>query len=78
MELIVLLPDATEVSLGQLKRFKESVIDPKYSMKVEATSFSFNNNLFFLNNIIFSCILLFCSKSTVYMLSKIVWNYNQH
>ena len=62
MELIVLLLDATEVSLGQLKRFNESVIDPKYSMKVEATSFSFNNNLFFSSNIIFSCMLLFLFK----------------
>ena len=55
----MLLPDATEVSSGQLKRFNESVIDPKYSMKVEVTSFSFNSNLFFSSNIIFSCILLF-------------------
>ena len=37
----------------------ESVIDPKYLLKVEATSFCFDNNLSFSSNIILSCILLF-------------------
>ena len=59
MELIVSLPNDIEVSSGQLKRFNESVIDPKCSMEVEATSFYFGNNLFFSSNIIFSCILIF-------------------
>ena len=58
MELIVSLPDDIEVSSGQLKRFNKSVIDPKCLLKVETTSFCFDNNLFFLSNI-FSCILLF-------------------
>ena len=53
MQLIVSFPDDTEVSSGQLKRFNESVIDPKFSLKVEATSFCFDNNLSFLSNIIF-------------------------
>ena len=59
MKLILSLPDDTEVSLGQLKRLNESVIDRKCSVKVEATSFCFNNNLFFSSNIIFSCTVLF-------------------
>ena len=32
-------PDDIEVSSGQLKRFKESVIDPKCLFKIAATSF---------------------------------------
>ena len=59
MELIVSFPDDIEVSSGQLKRFKESVIDPKCLLKIAATSFCFDNNLSFSSNIIFSCILLF-------------------
>ena len=58
MELIVSFPDDIEVSSGQLKRFNKSVIDPKCLLKVETTSFCFDNNLFFLSNT-FSCILLF-------------------
>ena len=30
-------PDGIEVSSGQLKRFDESVVDPKLSLKIEAT-----------------------------------------
>ena len=48
-----------EVSSGQLKRFNQSVIDPKCLLKIPATSFCFYNNLSFSSNIIFSCILLF-------------------
>ena len=58
MELIASFPDDIEVSLGQLKRFNKSVIDPKCLLKAEATSFCFDNNLSFSSNI-FSCILLF-------------------
>ena len=54
MELI----DDVEVSSGQLKGFYKSLIDPKYLLKVEATSFCFDNNLSFSSNIN-SCILLF-------------------
>ena len=59
IELILFSPDDIEVSLGQLKRFNESLIYPKYLLKVEATSFCFDNSLSFSSNIIFSCILLF-------------------
>ena len=58
MEVIVSFPDDNEVSSGQIKRFIKSVIDPRCLLKVEATSFCFDDNLFFRSNI-FSCILLF-------------------
>ena len=51
MELIVSFPDDIEVSSGQLKTFNESVIDPKCLLKIEATSFCFDNNLSFSSNI---------------------------
>ena len=51
-------PDDNEVSSGQIKRFIKSVIDPRCLLKVEATSFCFDDNLAFRSNI-FSCILLF-------------------
>ena len=59
IELTVSFADNIKVFLGQLKRFNESVIDPKCLLKVEATSCCFDNNLSFSSNIIFSCILLF-------------------
>ena len=77
MELIVSFPDDIEVSSGQLKRFNESVIDPTCSLKVEATSFCFDNNLSFSSNIIFS-ILLFLFEKYALHASKMVWNYSQH
>ena len=48
-----------KMSSGQLNRFNQSLIDPKYLLKIVAKSFSFDNYLFFSINIIFSCILLF-------------------
>ena len=42
MELILSFPDDIEVSSDQLKKFDESVIDPKYLLKIEATSFCFD------------------------------------
>ena len=59
MALIVSFPNDIEVSLCQLKRFVESVIDPKYLLKIEVISFCFDKNLSFSSNIIFSGILLF-------------------
>ena len=56
--IIMELIDDVEVSSGQLKGFYKSLIDPKYLLKVEATSFCFDNNLSFSSNIN-SCILLF-------------------
>ena len=41
MELIVSFSDDIEVSSGQLKRFNESVTDPKSFLKVEGKSFLF-------------------------------------
>ena len=54
--------DDIELSLGHVKRFSESVIDLKCLLKVAATSFCFDNNLFFSSCIIFSWILSFLSK----------------
>ena len=59
MEPIVSFLDDTEVCPGQLKRFNKSVIDSKCLLKVEATSFCFDNNLSFSSSITFFCILLF-------------------
>ena len=77
MELIVSFPDDSEVSSGQLKRFKKSVIDPKCLLKVEATSFYFDKNSSFSSNI-FSCILLFLFEKYDLHASQMVWNYSQH
>ena len=55
--------DDIEVSSSHLKRFNESVINPKCFLKVVAITFCFDNNLSFSSNIIFSCMLLFsCEK----------------
>ena len=51
--------DDIQVSSGQLNGFKESVTDLKCLLKVEVTSFCFDNNLTFSSNIIFYCILPF-------------------
>ena len=56
MELFVSFPDDIDVFSGQLKRFKESVIDPKCLSKIAATSFYFDNSLSFSSNIIYSFI----------------------
>ena len=68
VELIVSFPDEIEVSSGHLKGFNESLIDPKCLLKAGGTSYCFDNNLSFSSNIIYFFILI----------SKIVWNYNQH
>ena len=46
-ELIVWFPGDIEVFADQLKRFNESVIDPKCLLKIAATSFCFDNNFSF-------------------------------
>ena len=42
MELILSFPDDTEVSSDQLKRFDESVVDPKCLLKIQGTSIFFH------------------------------------
>ena len=42
MELILSFPDDTEVSSDQLKRFDESVVDPKCLLKIEVIFFCFD------------------------------------
>ena len=59
MELIVPFPNDILVYLGQLKRFDKFLVDPKYLLNIEATSFCFDKNVSFSSNIKFSCILLF-------------------
>ena len=78
MELIVSFSDDIEVSLDQLKRFKESIIDPKCLFRIAATSFCFNNNLSFQGTLYFLVYNYIYLRSTVCMLSKMVWDYNQH
>ena len=41
MKLILSFPDDTEVSSDQLKRFDESVVDPKCLLKIQGTSIFF-------------------------------------
>ena len=78
MKLILSFPHDIEVSSGQLKRYKEPVIDPKSLLKIAATSFCFDNNLSFQAALYFLVYNYFYFRSTVYMLSKMVWSYNQH
>ena len=59
MELIVSFPNDIEVFSGQLKRFKESIVDPKCSLKIAAAYFCFDNNLSFSSNIKFLKVLEF-------------------
>ena len=80
IELIVSFPDDTEVFSDQLKRFNESVIDSKCLLYwklqrhpfVLITIYPFQATLYFL------VYYYFYLRSTVYMLSKMVWNYKQH
>ena len=73
MELLASFPDDSEVSSSLLKRFNNSVIDPKYLLKIAAiTIYPFQATLYFL------VYYYFYLKSTAYMVSKMVWSYNQH
>ena len=54
---IGLLSDKDIIISGQVKRFNQSVIDPKYLLKAERTFFCVDNNLPFSSNM-FSCMLL--------------------
>ena len=80
IELIVSFPDDIEVFTDQLKRFNESVIDPRCLLYwklqrhpfVLITIYPFQATLYFL------VYYYFYLRSTVYMLSKMVWNYKQH
>ena len=78
MELTVSFPDDIEVSSSQLKRFNESVVDPECLLKIAATSFCLITFYPFQATLYFPVHYYFYLRSTVYMLSKMVWNYNQH
>ena len=64
MVLILPFSDDIEVSLCQLKRFDECVVDTKCLLKIETTYICFGKNLSISSNIIFSCILLFLFKKS--------------
>ena len=74
MELILSFPDDTEVSSDQLKRFDESVVDPKCLLKIQGTSIFFIKIYPFKATLSFLVYYYFYFRSTVYMLSKMVWN----
>ena len=76
MALIVSFPDDIEVSPGQLKRFNESVIDPEYLLKIAAISVCLITFYPF-QATYFLVYYYFYLRSTVYMFSKMVRNYNQ-
>ena len=78
MELIVSFPENIEVSLSQLKRFNGSVIDLKGLLKVEWHPFVLITIYHFQATFYFLVYCYFCLRTMVYMLSKMVWNYNQH
>ena len=74
---IVSFSDDIEIPSGQLKRFSEPVIDPNFYWKLKwhpfvlITIYPFQATLYFL------VYYYFYLKSTVYILSKIIWSYNQ-
>ena len=70
-------PGDIEVSLSQLKRFNYSANDPECLLKTEATSFCLITFYPFRVTLYFLGYYYFYLRSTVYMLSKMVWNYNQ-
>ena len=80
IELTASFPDNIKVFSDQLKRFNESVIDPKCLLYwklqqhpfVVITIYPFQATLYLL------VYYYFYLRSMVYMLSKMVWNYNQH
>ena len=78
MELIVSFSDDIEVSLSQLMRFNESVIDLECLLKIAATSFCLITFYLFQATLYFLVYYCFYLRSTVYMLSKLVWDYNQY
>ena len=78
MELIVSFPDAIEVSSSQLKKFNDSVIDSECLLKTAAASFCLITFYPSQATLYFLVYYYFYLRSTVYMLSQMVWNYNQH
>ena len=78
MELIVAFLNDTEVSSGQLKRFNKSVTDTECLFKMAVTSLCLLTFCPFQATFYFLVYYYFNLRSTVYMLSKMVLNYNQH
>ena len=78
MKLIASFPNDIEVSSAQLKRLDESVVDPKCLLKVSVTSFCFLIKIHHFQATYFLVYYYFYLRDTVYMLSKMDWNYHQH
>ena len=78
MKSIVSFLDDFGVSLNQVKRFNGPVIDPECLLKIAVALkiillfYPFQATLYVL------VYYYFYLRCTVYMLSKIIWNYNQH
>ena len=74
MKSIVSFLDDVGVSLSQIKRFNGPVIDLECLLKIAVTTwfYPFQVTLYIL------VYYYFYLRCTVYMLSKIIWNYNQH
>ena len=79
MELILSFPDDTEVSSDQLKRFDESVVDPKCLLKIEGTSIFFLLKfILFKQYYLFLYITIFILEVRFICFPKWFGIYNQH
>ena len=79
MELILSFPDDTEVSSDQLKRFDESVVDPKCLLKIQGTSIFFLLKFILLMQYyLFLYITIFILEVRFICFPKWFGIYNQH
>ena len=78
MELILSFPDDIEVLSDQLKGFGESVVDPKYLLKTEATSFYFVLFILFKQHYAFLYITIFYLEVWFTCFPKWFGIYHQH
>ena len=80
IKLIVSFPDDIKLFSDQIKRFNESVIDPKclLNWKLQRHPFVLIKIYTFQATLYLLVYYYFYLRSMVYMLSKMVWNYNQH
>ena len=79
MELILSFPDDTEVSSDQLKRFDESVVDPKCLLKIQGTSIFFLLKFILLKQYyLFLYITIFILEVRFICFPKWFGIYNQH
>ena len=74
MVLFLSFPDDIEVSSDQLKRFDESVVDPKCLLKIEVIFFVLIKIYPFQAILPFLVYYYFYFRSMFYMLSEMFWN----